>query len=176
LGFKPDGGFTEQHDIFFGIGDSLGKLLPQMNHFWPEAKDRIHIDAWREISVIDGYAVKVVKKELETISKNKLFFLNLGGYKENDFEEYHYKVLTVAKTLAEATKNAKATVFYKHRSFQEAFSHIDDKYGLDVDNVYNVEEILDESFKAQYSLSFSKPETELPQDILYIGYLKIDRL
>ena len=40
-------------------------------------------------------------------SNLKLFFLNLGGYKEGDFEEYHYKVVTVAKSKAEAIKKAK---------------------------------------------------------------------
>lgn len=38
LGCKPKGRFTEQHDIFFGIGNSLKNLIPQMNFFWPEAQ------------------------------------------------------------------------------------------------------------------------------------------
>lgn len=45
LGCKPKGRFTEQHDIFFGIGNSLKDLIPQMKIFWPEAKGQIHIDA-----------------------------------------------------------------------------------------------------------------------------------
>lgn len=46
LGCTPKGRFTEQHDIFFGIGSNLKELVPDMKDFWPEAKGRIHIDAW----------------------------------------------------------------------------------------------------------------------------------
>ena len=40
---------------------------------------------------------------------DKLFFINLGGYKPGDFEEYHYKTLTVAQSMAQAVKAAKQT-------------------------------------------------------------------
>lgn len=33
LGCTPEGRFTEQHDIFFGIGYSLKELIPKMNLF-----------------------------------------------------------------------------------------------------------------------------------------------
>ena len=45
LGCTPKGRFTEQHDIFFGIGTSLKELVADMKSFWPEAKGKIHIDA-----------------------------------------------------------------------------------------------------------------------------------
>ena len=35
LGCTPKGRFTEQHDIFFGIGNSLKELIPNMKAFWP---------------------------------------------------------------------------------------------------------------------------------------------
>jgi hypothetical protein len=38
-----------------------------------------------------------------------LFFINLGGYKENEFEEYHYA--GCSHKLALATKKSKATAF-----------------------------------------------------------------
>jgi hypothetical protein len=59
------------------------------------------------------------------------------GYKENEFEEYHYKI--AAAESFEMAK-AEATTFYKHCGFDEAISHIDDKYGIDVDDIYNVDE------------------------------------
>ena len=39
--------------------------------------------------------------------EDKLLFINLGGYIENEFEEYHYKMKTVAKNLALASKTTK---------------------------------------------------------------------
>ncbi|MBC7439220.1 MAG: DUF1543 domain-containing protein, partial [Flavobacterium sp.] len=37
LGCKPEGRLTEQHDIFFGIGNSLKELIPSMKNLWKEA-------------------------------------------------------------------------------------------------------------------------------------------
>jgi hypothetical protein len=177
LGATPEGRLTEQHDIFFGIGPSLKELIPEMNAFWPEAKGRIHIDAWREVSVVDQFLIEVGGRNtaIDSVSE-KLFFINLGGYKKNEFEEYHYKILAVAENFELATKKAEATTFYKHCGFDEAISHIDDKYGIDVDDIYNVDDILESKVKKQYSLKITKAETELEEDILHIGYLKIDGL
>src|SRR6187551_1694382 len=103
LGCKPSGRFTEQHDIFFGAGNSLKELVPAIMAFWPEPP-KIHIDAWREVTEVDGYRISLLPKD-DTIAEKKngqLFFLNLGGYKENEFEEFHYKMLVVANSKAEA--------------------------------------------------------------------------
>jgi len=177
LGCKPKGRFTEQHDIFFGIGNSLKDMVPQMKIFWPEAKGQIHIDAWREVTVVDDFSIEVVaKNEIINTFPEKLFFINLGGYKENEFEEYHYKLLAVAENLGAASKVAKASTFYKHCGFKGATSHIDDKYGIDVDDIYNIDDILDTNFKERYSLKITKSETDLKEDELHIGYLKLDKI
>ena len=63
LGCTPKGRYTEQHDIFFGIGNSLKELIPTMKDFWPEAKGRIHIDAWQKVTSVDGFQIEVVSKE-----------------------------------------------------------------------------------------------------------------
>ena len=177
LGCKPEGRFTEQHDIFFGIGKSLKELIPQMKTFWPEAKGKIHIDAWREVTVVDDFSIEIVlnKATSESVLEN-LFFINLGGYKENEFEEYHYKILTIAENLSSASKNAKATTFYKHCGFKGATSHIDDKYGIDVDDIYNVADILSEHYKELYSLKITKIKTFFTEYHLHIGYLKLDKI
>ena len=62
LGCKPPGRFTEQHDVFFGIAGALPELVPSIIAAWPEAP-KIHIDAWREVTAVDGYRVSVVAKQ-----------------------------------------------------------------------------------------------------------------
>ena len=177
LGCRPAGRFTEQHDIFFGIGKSLKDLIPQMKSFWPEAKGRIHIDTWREVTMVDNFSIEIVeKKAIENADSDHLFFINLGGYKENEFEEFHYKMLTIAENISVASKNAKATTFYKHCGFKGATSHIDDKYGIDVDDIYNVADILSEQFKDKYSLNITKESSFFEEDTLHIGYLKLDKI
>jgi hypothetical protein len=178
LGCTPEGRYTEQHDIFFGIGKSLKELIPQMKAFWPEAKGRIHIDAWREVTTVDGFSIEIAeKKATDSIpDSTMLFFINLGGYKENEFEEYHYKMLTIAESMGIASKNARATTFYKHCGFKGATSHIDDKYGIDVDDIHNVTDILNKNFNEHYSLNITKIKTSLEADPLHIGYLKLDKI
>lgn len=175
LGCTPKGRFTEQHDIFFSIGTSLKALVPDMKAFWPEAKGKIHIDAWQKVTCVDGFSIEVVSKTEKMAQEEQLFFLNLGGYKKGEFEEYHYKVLVVAKTKAEAIKKAKQTTFYKHCGFKGAASHIDDKFGVDVDDIHNIEEILSDAFKSEFGLQIKKTNT-ISEDEKHIGYLKIDTL
>nr|WP_314866822.1 DUF1543 domain-containing protein [uncultured Flavobacterium sp.] len=175
LGCTPEGRYTEQHDIFFGIGNSLKELIPQMDAFWPEAKGKFHIDAWREVTAVDNFSITIEPKKT-TLLNEKLFFINLGGYKENEFEEYHYKTLAVAESLGLAAKVAKDTTFYKHFSFEGAVSHIDDKYGIDVDDIYNVNDILAPIFKENYSIQITPSEVPLKEDPFHIGYLKIDKI
>jgi Domain of Unknown Function (DUF1543) len=177
IGCTPPGRFTEQHDVFFGIGNSLRELAPQMNAFWKEAEGNIHIDAWREIKTVDDYAVHITEKDKDAVDeeKTKLFFINLGGYKENEFEEYHYKIVTAAKDKGEAVRKSKQTAFYKHYGFKGAESHIDDKYGIDVDDLYQVEDILPATIKEKYAIRLSATNNSA-QDELHIGYLMIDRL
>lgn len=176
LGCRPKGRFTEQHDIYFGIANSLKELIPSIKSFWPEAKDAIHIDVWREVTAVSNYKIEVVSKTEHSETENQLFFVNLGGYKENEFEEYHYKILTVAKTMGEATKVAKETSFYKHYGFKGATSHVDDKFGVDVDDLYHVKEILTLDFKEKFDLKITKSPTILEDNVLHIGYLKLEKI
>lgn len=177
LGAKPKGRLTEQHDIFFGIGRSLKDLTPQMILFWPEAKGKIHIDAWREVTCVSNFNIEIILEDNAVkIAEEKLFFINLGGYKENEFEEYHYKMLIVAENIAVATKNAKTTTFYKHSGFKSAASHIDDKYEIDVDDIYNIGEILKINYKEKYAIQMTKVEITSYEDLLHIGYLKLDKI
>ena len=175
IGCTPNGRFTEQHDVFFGIGKTLRELVPEMNAFWKEAEGNIHIDAWREIKNVDDHAVQVTEKKEALEGEKKLFFINLGGYKENEFEEYHYKIVTAAKDKGEAVRNSKQTAFYKHCGFKGAESHIDDKYGIDVDDLYLIEDILPAAIKEKYSINLT-PATDKAEDELHIGYLMIEKL
>lgn len=177
LGCRAKGRNTEQHDIFFTIGSSLKELVPFINDFWPEVKGSMHIDVWREVTHVDGFKIKVIARE-EALNKTeeKLFFINLGGYKEQEFEEYHYKVLVVAKTLDEAKTKAKETNFFKHVSIPgSAASHIDDKFGVDIDDVAEVNDILPVAFKQKYSLQIT-PTLSQQQDELHLGYLPLFRI
>lgn len=174
LGCKPEGRHTEQHDIFFGIGTEIKELVPAIKAFWPEGKEAIHVDAWREVTVVNGYHITVVPvAPMEAViahNTGKLFFLNLGGYKPGEFEEFHYKVLSIASDKNNAIKEAKQTAFFKH----SASAHIDDKYGIDVDDIYEVADILPHSVKSKYRLQVSAVDNETETNELHLGYFKLN--
>jgi hypothetical protein len=175
VGCKPPGRYTEQHDIFFGIGHSLAELVPDLIAFWPDS-GKLHIDAWREVTMVDGFSVTIIEKEKARSSVDeKLFFINLGGYKEQEFEEYHYKILSVGKQKGDAIQQAKQTAFYKHTCFTGADSHIDDKYGIDVDDLYEIEDVLPAHLKEKYALQIFPAKTDVA-DEWHLGYTKLSSL
>ena len=178
LGCTPPGRNTEQHDVFFTIAPDIRDTVPEILKFWPEANGEIHIDAWREVTLIDNYSVEVALRKTESaeISGKKLFFINLGGYKENEFDEFHYKVLAPAIDKGSAIAIAKQSAFYKHTRFKGAESHVDDKFGIDVDNIYEITDILPADIKNRYSVSLSISNSVAETDKLHLGYFKLNNL
>jgi len=81
-------------------------------------------------------------------------------------------MIVAAADKAEAVKRAKATAFYKHTQFDGAKSHIDDKYGVDVDDLYEIEELLSTTTKQQYSIHLL-PSNTIKEDELHLGYFKL---
>jgi hypothetical protein len=175
LGCTPKGRLTEQHDIYFGIATSLQAMAKDMYAFWPDGGD-LHIDAWREVTHINGHSITVVPNAEAVPTEEKLFLLNLGGYRPGEFEEYHYKTLIVAKKMSDAIKASKKSTFYKHYGFNGAESHIDEKYALDVDDMHKVEDVLAPHLKALYSINISQSHTIGPEDELHIGYTKLKKV
>ncbi|HJS53056.1 MAG TPA: DUF1543 domain-containing protein [Chitinophagaceae bacterium] len=162
----------EQHDIFFGIGENIEELIPDVIAFWP-GNNKIHLDAWREVTNVNGCKVDVVlKSETRQNSSSKLFFINLGGYKQNEFEEFHYKMIIAAADKAEAINVSKQTAFFRHTGFKGATAHIDDKYGVDVDDAYEITDILPPASKEKYSLLVSRADS-IAEDEIHLGYFKL---
>lgn len=178
LGCTPPGRNTEQHDTYFTIAASMGETVEGIKKFWPEANGKIHVDAWREVTQLEGFSIEVNSKSLtqpDPAHSVKLFFINLGGYKENEFDEFHYKLLIPAIDKASAIKLAKNTAFYKHTSSNGAQSHIDDKFGVDVDDIYEIQDILQKEIKDQYSLVI-RPSLSANDDKLHLGYFQLSQL
>ena len=171
LGCSPENRNIEQHDVFFGIGESVKDLIPDITLFWPDPKGKLHIDAFREVTQVGGYSIEVVDHP-GTINANNLFFINLGGYKQNEFEEFHYKMVIAANDKAEAITISKKTVFFRHTGFEGANAHIDDKFGVDVDDVYEITDILPIAMKEKYAVVVY-PADRILEDEIHLGYFKL---
>jgi hypothetical protein len=176
LGCKPAGRNTEQHDVFFAVGTCLKDLVPEILNFWPEAKGKIHLDAWREVTAVEGFSISIVEKSLfQEQSAKALFFLNLGGYKKDEFDELHYKMLLIGADKAEVIKRAKKSAFFLHTGFAGAPSHIDDKYGVDVDDIFKIEDILSDGMKEKYKILIAASENFV-KDEIHLGYFPLKNL
>lgn len=172
IGASPPERNIEQHDVFFGIGDALKDVVPDVVAFWP-GNNKLHFDAWREVTSVNGCKVEVILREADKRdSPYKLFFINLGGYKQNEFEEFHYKMVIAAANKAEAITLSKKTAFFRHTGFEGATAHIDDKYGVDVDDVHEITDILSSNTKEKYSI-LVYPSQGIPEDELHLGYFKL---
>ncbi|MGN7784906.1 DUF1543 domain-containing protein [Niabella sp. 22666] len=176
LGCTPAGRHTEQHDVFFCIGKDLKDIIPDIKAFW-RGSGKIHIDSWREVIAVDGFRISIIEKAAKPEKNQHLFFINLGGYLPGSFEEHHYKLLTVAEDMSQAIRNAKQTSFYRDYNTEDksGISHVDNKYGVDVDEILNVADILPEQQKERFSIQL-EPGKGLVEDELHIGYLKLDKI
>jgi hypothetical protein len=128
--------------------------------------------------MVEGYQLRIKPRSdhITPVNQNaKLFFINLGGYEQNKFQEQHYVVLTVKPDRASALKQAKETFFFQHNYFKNAASHIDDEYGIDVDDIYQIEDILSPAHKLKYMVELV-PSDNSDLDKINLGYLKLSRL
>lgn len=177
LGGKPAGRHIEQHDVYFGIGHSIQDLKPQLGAFWPEGQP-LHLDGWRKVTRVGEYQISWLPAEAPRMPKSlQLFFINLGGYKPGILEEFHYKMLVVATDKMTAARQAKQSAFFQHTGFGEAVAHIDDRYGVDVDDICTIEEILPASIRSQGQLQITPlTDSSTPEDVLWLGYQPLDEL
>lgn len=176
IGCKLPNRFTEQHDVFFCVGETVSDCIPYLKAFWPEAQN-LHIDCWREVTNVNGHQVKVLPKSdvTETGNELSLFFINMGGYKKGEFEEFHAKDIFIAANQEEAIKQAKKTRFYAQHGFKGAVAHIDNKYGVDVDEVYPIDEILTPNDKSNYRIVVTN-DLANQLDEIHLGYTPLPKL
>jgi len=196
IGGRPKGRLIEQHDMYFGVGEHIGDFIDAINSHWPEVKNAWHLDAYRQVTKVDNYRIQWqaadnVKENQaeENTDKLTLFFINLGGYLAGEFEEFHHKLLIVAPTQADAVKQAKQSAFYKQYSFNDkdtpfnAAAHIDDKHQVDIDEIYDVNDLLTSGCLSIMPLANDGLESDkavldkiASEDKAYIGYLSLKKL
>lgn len=182
IGARPKGRLIEQHDIVFAVVDDFTQVIDIVNTHWHEVKNKWHIDAWREINRVGDFKVEIAPNDNVT-TQNKLFFVNLGGYLPNVFEEFHYKELVVAPTLSQATAQAKKSDFYKVYDLTtvdsltgiNGVSHVDDKLDVDVDEIHCVNELV-KDFALNITPLSEREKQTMPEDEMHIGYLSIKKI
>lgn len=119
------GGETEQsnvelHDVRFCIGNTIEDCYEDLRAQWWGTAESLHLDCWGVLDYADGYKVSLMK-EAPPEEDHKLYFVNLGGYTDEEFTELHKNMFVVAPSDSKAKVKALKTVQEwqsPHRDYQ----------------------------------------------------------
>jgi len=108
----------ELHDVRWVIGSKIEDTFESLRKNWFGSLEGLHIDTYKKIKSVDGYKINIKNIEKDKIKKNtfnnnpeskeKLWFVNLGGYESDSMQERHEFGLVVAKNPQEAKIIAKS--------------------------------------------------------------------
>jgi hypothetical protein len=91
----------ELHDVRFSVGETPEACHEDLRRQWWGTPKSLHLDCWGAVEQADGYDITLSPACTEQ-NEMKLFFLNLGGYDPDNFEELHRNVLLVATDVKAA--------------------------------------------------------------------------
>jgi len=105
IGGNYGGANVELHDVRFSIGNTIQDCYDDLREQWWGDPKSLHLDCWGEVAQVDGFDIRILPRS-KSVSENKLFFLNLGGYDPAEFGELHKNMLLVMPDIASAKKRA----------------------------------------------------------------------
>ena len=114
----------ELHDVVFTIGEKIEDSYNDLLGKWFGLPDRLHIDSWVNLNIVEGYKITLSKKKIK--SNKKLYFVNLGAYEKNRFEELHESKFMIDINKKNVKKRAKELLLVGKDQV-----HLDDLYDVD---------------------------------------------
>lgn len=106
LGGSAPGANIELHDIQFVAAENTDASLPVLKDAWFGDKHHVHLDGYAKVTWVAGYDVLIA--DTPSLSNDKLWFVNVGGYVPHTLAEQHEFGLFVASHAEGAKKQAKA--------------------------------------------------------------------
>ena len=179
LGGSAPNANIELHDVRWVVGSKIEDTFETLRKNWFGLIEGLHIDSYKKIKSVDVYKINLKNIKNEKIKnnnlnnykkeKNKLWFLNLGGYQSESMQEIHEFGLVVAKNSNEAKKIAKSKWLIGYRKIHKdnlsplrIISDIDDCKVIEFINNWEIELLVDNNFIE---------ETNSPD---WYGYKRID--
>ncbi|MEN4193936.1 DUF1543 domain-containing protein [Serratia marcescens] len=105
VGGTAPGANIELHDVQFAAADRPEEAYPLLREKWFGDKRKVHVDGYARIDWADGYDVSL--KPAPFAGEEKLFFVNVGGYRSDELAELLQFGLFVARSADEAKDKAK---------------------------------------------------------------------
>lgn len=167
LGGRAERCNIELHDVVFTCADKITDCYDDIIDKWFGDPNRLHIDSWVELKYIDGYEILLSKTKPN--QNESLYFINLGGYDKNKFEELHESKFLVGSKINEIKKRAKDKLLLGYDQV-----HTDDLY--DVDDCIKIDKVSGFYIhliktNISYSLFFNNGYLPLPRNVIK-NYIK----
>lgn len=87
VGGTAPGANIELHDVQFAAVDRPEEAYPLLREKWFGDKRKVHVDGYARIDWADGYDVSL--ESAPFAGEEKLFFVNVGGYRSDELAELH---------------------------------------------------------------------------------------
>ncbi len=136
----------EVHDMRFVTGHTVQDTYETLQSEWWGAPDTLHIDAWADVTQIDGFDIRLSKAPYT--GAEKLYFINLGGYVPDIFDEVHKNILVVEQSLPLARQKAKDGVIHWKQPHK--------------DTEFEIEKILPLAKVGQYHIHLDRSQNPVP--------------
>lgn len=114
LGGRTPQTHVELHDVRWVAGCCIDDTIPELKRQWFGSKRGLHIDSYVRIDNVDGYAVSLTRGNASALPpdhkgepRQKLWFVNMGGYDASSLLELHQIGCVVAATPQAAKSRAK---------------------------------------------------------------------
>lgn len=173
LGGRADRCHIELHDVVFVVGSSIEETYPLLAKKWFGNLHHFHIDSYIQLDFVDGHEVELVKDKSKIDPLKKLYFINLGAYKPQEFTEYHQSAFYVTESAPEAVKRAKSELCQGlqtiHKDDVVLLDKVSNGMEFDVDDVLEVGEV------DSYHISLKANSAAKPS-IPVSAYIKMDFL
>ncbi|MER5081895.1 DUF1543 domain-containing protein [Providencia stuartii] len=126
----------EVHDIQFVVAEKPTDTWPALREAWFGDKDKIHIDGYATINWVDGFKIELHQEP--SLTTQRLYFINVGGYQPSTLAELHEFDLFVAESAAEAKQKAiNALLVNCQQQHKDNLKDVDDCLLLDqIGNYY----------------------------------------
>lgn len=173
LGGRAERCNIELHDVVFAVGSSIEETYPILAKKWFGNMNQFHIDSYVHLKNIDGYEIQLVKEFSSVDPSKKLYFINLGAYKPNEFTEYHQNAFYVAESFPEAVRRAKSELCQGlqtiHKDDVVVLDRVSNSVDFDVDDVLEIREV------DEYSIALI-PTASTDRPLPVSAYIKMDFL
>lgn len=108
LGGRAQGCLIEQHDVRLVVGSCLEATIPELRRQWRGLRRGLHIDSWVRVERLEGYRVRL--RPEPCLGRERLWFVNIGGYDPSQLAEQHAFGLFVAGSAQAAKAKARRTL------------------------------------------------------------------